>query len=193
MRCGSKNGWRNRVTEMDSASLQLDCGLCVVRPWRLSDKQSLLSHANNRNVWRNLAHRFPHPYTEADADSWLTKFAQQPGSLRLAIDVGGEAVGGIGAEPGEGIFEKSATFGYWLGEAFWGRGIMTAAARATSNYVLATTPLVRLEAPVFEWNPASMRVLEKCGFEREGVRRKRVFKDGKIVDEVLYARVRDSW
>jgi len=171
-------------------SVLLDCGPCVVRPWRLTDKDSLLRHANNRNVWRNLSHRFPHPYTGADADFWLTKISTQPGQLRWAIDVGGEAVGGIGAEPGEGIFEKTANFGYWLGEAFWGRGIMTAAVHAASNYALGTTDLVRLESPVFEWNPASMRVLEKCGFQREGVRRKGIFKDGQVIDAVMYARVR---
>lgn len=175
---------------MVRADVQLDCGLCVVRPWHLADKPSLLRHANNRNVWRNLAHRFPHPYTEADADTWLTKIAGQPGNLRWAIEVNGEAVGGIGAEPGEGVFAKTGNFGYWLGESFWGRGIMTAAVRATSNYAFGALDLVRLESPVFEWNPASMRVLEKCGFEREGVRRKGIFKDGEIIDAVIYARIR---
>ena len=67
---------------MSAANLPLDCGPCLVRPWRLDDKPALLRHANNRNVWRNLAHRFPHPYTEADADDWLTKFSRQPGCLR---------------------------------------------------------------------------------------------------------------
>jgi ribosomal-protein-alanine N-acetyltransferase len=168
----------------------LDCGLCVLRPWRLSDKPSLLRHANNRNVWRNLAHRFPHPYTEADADTWLMKISPEPGQLRWAIEVNGEAVGGIGAERGEGIFEKTGNFGYWLGESFWGRGIMTAAVRGMANYALEQLDLARLESPVFEWNPASMRVLEKCGFQREGVRRKGIFKDGQIIDAVVYARVR---
>ncbi len=67
---------------------------------------------------------------------------------------------------------------------------MTAAVRATSDFVLDHFGLVRLEAPVFEWNPASMRVLEKCGFVREGVQRKGVFKEGQIIDAVVYARVR---
>ena len=159
----------------------LNCGPCVVRPWRLADKAALLRHANNR---------FPHPYTEADADAWLTVFSKEPGHLRWAIDVEGEAVGGIGAEPGEGIFAKTGNFGYWLGETFWNRGIMTAAVRATADYALEVLDLARLESPVFEWNPASMRVLEKCGFQREGVRRKGIFKDGQIIDAVIYARVR---
>jgi len=169
--------------------MNLDCGKCRVRDWRLADKPSLLRVADNRNVARNLAHRFPHPYTEADADSWFVLLANMPQATHWAIEVGGEAVGGIGIDIGEGIYARTARFGYWLGEPFWGQGIMTAAVRATSDFVLGHFDLVRLEAPVFEWNPASMRVLEKCGFVREGVQRKGVFKEGRIIDAVIYARV----
>ena len=172
--------------------MNLDCGRCRVRDWRASDKASLLSHANNRNVWRNLAHRFPHPYTAADADSWLGRLAKQSSPTHWAIEVDGAAVGGIGVDPGEGIYSKSAVFGYWLAEPFWGRGIMTAAVRSTAEFVLAHFDLVRLVSPVFEWNPASMRVLEKCGFTREGVHRKAVCKDGQIIDEVVYVRLRED-
>jgi len=170
--------------------MNLDCGKCRVRDWRLADKPSLLRLADNRNVARNLAHRFPHPYTEADADAWFVLLANKPQPTAWAIDVGGEAVGGIGIDVGEGIYAKTARFGYWLGEPLWGQGIMTAAVRATADFALDHFDLVRLEAPVFEWNPASMRVLEKCGFVREGVQRKGVFKEGRIIDAVIYARVR---
>jgi RimJ/RimL family protein N-acetyltransferase len=146
--------------------------------------------ANNRNVWRNLTDKFPHPYTEADADSWLSLVAAMSRPTHWAVEVEGEAAGGIGIMLGEGISARSAHFGYWLGEPYWSRGIMTAAATATAEYVFSTFEVVRLEAPVFEWNPASMRVLEKCGFAREGVLRCSVLKDGQIIDQVLYARVR---
>jgi RimJ/RimL family protein N-acetyltransferase len=170
--------------------MELNCGPCVVREWRLDDRASLLQFANNRNVWRNLTHRFPHPYREADADSWFALLAgQTPKPTHWAIEVEGRAVGGIGVDLGEGVFSKSGHFGYWLGELFWGRGTMSAAAGVVSAYVMSRFELVRLEAPVFEWNPASMRVLEKCGFVREGVLRRSVFKDGALIDAVLYARV----
>ncbi len=170
--------------------MRLNCGPCLVRDWRTSDRESLVTFANNVNVWRNLSHRFPHPYTEADADEWLALVAGQPDATSWALEVEGRAVGGIGVEPGEGVYAKSARFGYWLGEPWWGRGIMTAAAKATANFVLAQYDFVRLEAAVFAWNPASMRVLEKAGFEREGVLRQSVWKDGRIADAVLYARLR---
>jgi RimJ/RimL family protein N-acetyltransferase len=160
---------------------------CVLRPWASTDKPSLIANANNRNVWRNLADVFPHPYTEADADAWL-RIAATPGrNLTFAIALDGLAVGGIGARAGEGIFARTAHFGYWLGEAHWGRGIVTAAGRAMLAQLAEDARFVRLEAPVFEWNPASMRVLEKLGFVREALLRRSVTKDGQLIDSVLYA------
>jgi RimJ/RimL family protein N-acetyltransferase len=162
---------------------------CVLRPWVLADKPSLIANANNRAVWRNLTERFPHPYTEADADAWL-RIATSPGrSVHFAIELGGNAIGGIGVRAGEGTFVRTAQFGYWLGEPHWGHGIATAAGRALLEQLAVDARFVRLEAPVFEWNPASMRVLEKLGFEREAVLRKSVTKDGQLIDSVLYTRL----
>lgn len=165
---------------------------CSLRPWKPDDKADLVRHANNRKVWRNLTHLFPHPYTDADADQWITTANQSGPSLHLAIDFEGTAIGGIGVIAGEGIAVHTAQFGYWLGEAHWGKGIATAAARAMVAYVFAGSHFVRLEAPVFAWNPASMRVLEKVGFVREGVLKRSVFKDSKFTNSVLYALVRNN-
>jgi len=170
--------------------MNLDCGKCRVRDWLASDKESLLRFANNRNVWRNLAHRFPHPYTSADADAWFALLARQSAPTHWAIEVEGVAAGGIGIDPGEGIYAKNAVLGYWLAEPYWGRGIMTSAVRATTEHVFANFGLARLASPVFEWNPASMRVLEKCGFMREAVLRKSVFKDGQLIDEIVFSKLR---
>lgn len=84
---------------------------------------------------------------------------------------------------------KCGRIGYWLAEALWGRGIMSAAVEAVSRHAFARLGFARLEARVFAWNPASMRVLEKCGYEREGRLRRSVFKDGELIDAVLYARL----
>lgn len=159
---------------------------CVLRPWAPADKPSLVANANNYKVWRNLADAFPHPYTDADADQWLLIANSRGRSLSFAIEVDGVAVGGIGAQAGEGIFMRTANFGYWLGEPLWGRGIMTAAGRAMLEHLKQDARFARLESPVFEWNPASMRVLEKLGFVRECVKRNSVTKDGQLIDSVLY-------
>ena len=169
--------------------MRLECEKSVIREWARRDKAALVRFANNRNIWRNLAHVFPHPYTDADADRWFSFLAQMPEPTSWAIEVDGMAVGGIGVTLQEGIYLKSAHFGYWLGEPYWGRGIMTEAAKAVSSYAMHRLSLIRLEAPVFEWNPASMRVLEKCGFVREGVLRASAVKDGQVIDRVLYALV----
>jgi len=169
--------------------MRIECPVCAVRDWSPADKADLVRYANNRNVWRNLTHMFPNPYTEADADEWFAMLAAMPEPTHWAIEVDGQAVGGIGVSVGKGVFSKKAEFGYWLGEPYWGRGIMTGAARAVAPYALERFGLVRLEAAVFAWNPASMRVLEKCGFVREGVSRAGVFKDGQLLDEVDYALV----
>ena len=113
-----------------------------------------------------------------------------PEPTHWAIEVDGIAVGGVGVDLGEGINAKSGHFGFWLGEQYWGRGIMTTTVRAASEYALTHFGLVRLEASVFAWNPASMRVLEKSGFVREGLLRKSVLKEGQLIDQVLYALVR---
>ena len=164
---------------------------CLLRAWDIADKTSLVRYANNRAIWRNLLDSFPHPYTEAEADRWLEHTQLNP-DHHFAIDVDGTAVGGIGVIPQQGVAAKTANFGYWLAEPLWGKGIATAASRALAAHALARMPFWRLEAPVFAWNPASMRVLEKAGFSREGVMRKSVFKDGQLVDCVMYARVRED-
>jgi RimJ/RimL family protein N-acetyltransferase len=171
---------------------RLDCGSCVVRDWSSSDKPSLVRHAGNRNVWINLSHLFPHPYTDRDADAWIGYQLSLPEATGWAIEVDGEAVGGIGITPREGIFAKSAEFGYWLGERYWGRGIMSTAVRAVAPWALAHFELLRLESWVFARNVASMRVLEKCGFVREGLLRRSAVKDGEILDRVAYALIDEA-
>ncbi len=101
---------------------------CTLREWHAEDIRSLVHHANNRNVWRNLTHMFPHPYTLEDARTWIVLANASPPSLHLAVALNGEAVGGIGAIAGEGISQRTAQVGYWLGEEHWHKGLATAAA-----------------------------------------------------------------
>jgi RimJ/RimL family protein N-acetyltransferase len=162
-----------------------------IRDWRLDDADALLRHADNRRVWRNLKDRFPHPYTRMDAERWLTEVCARWPRTQFAIEVDGEAAGAIGLEPQADVFRGSAEIGFWLGEAYWGRGIATDAVRAFTEVALDELGLRRLFAGVFEWNPASMRVLEKAGYAREGLLRRSVVKDGQTIDQVLYARVRE--
>jgi ribosomal-protein-alanine N-acetyltransferase len=163
----------------------------LLRAWRDSDAPSLVRYANNRNVWRNLRDAFPHPYTAADATAWLDKMRAITPLRFFAIDVGGEAVGSIGIAPLDDVYRRSGEIGYFLGEPFWNRGIVTEAVEACTEYAFRELGLARLQAGVFEWNKPSMRVLEKCGYAREGVLEKSVWKDGELIDSILYARLRE--
>ena len=165
---------------------------CLVRPWQAADKADLVLHADNRKVWRNLTALFPHPYTAADADFWIALVHQPSNNRHLAIEWQGRAVGGIGIIAGDDVHCRTGQLGYWLGEAHWGRGIATAAARAMVAHARAELSFARLEARVYAWNPASGRVLEKAGFAREAVLRRSVFKDGELIDSTLYAMVFDA-
>ena len=159
----------------------------VLRPWRLDDAPALARHANNRNVSRHLRDRFPYPYAREDAQRFLARTVGERPARNLAIDVDGEAVGGIAVTLHDDVHTSTAEIGYWLAEPFWGRGIMTDAVRAMVAYGIGRFGLRRLEAAVFSSNPASARVLEKAGFTLEGRLRAAVVKDGVILDALVYA------
>ena len=150
-----------------------------------------MHHADNRSIWLNLRDRFPHPYTLEDATRWVMSASTQSPFTNLAIEVDGDAVGGIGINPNQDIERISAEIGYWLGEEFWGRGICTAAVQAMTGYAFGELDLLRLYALPFTTNAASIRVLEKAGYEREGLLRQSAIKDGAVKDQVLYARLRE--
>ena len=167
----------------------IDCGLCCLRPWRAGDLDSLVRHASSRNVWLGLRDRFPHPYTRDAGRAWLEATVAERPPTTLAIEIAGEAAGGIGVVPGGDVNSHTGEIGYWLGEGHWGRGVMTEAVRGFVPWAASTFGLRRFYAEIFATNPASMRVLEKCGFRREGVLRRHAFKDGQYLDEIVYGLV----
>lgn len=164
---------------------------CRLRPFRDGDQVAIVRYANDRRVWLNLRDAFPHPYTRSDADAWVRRVAGQAPPTQCAIEVAGEVVGSIGLTLQADVHRRSAEIGYWLGQPFWGRGLMSEAVPAFTAYALATFDLCRLYATVFAWNSASARVLEKAGYSLEGRLRKSVIKDGQTIDQLLFAYVRE--
>ena len=167
--------------------MRLTLNTCIVRPWANSDAESLHRHANNRNVSMHLRDRFPFPYGREHAAAFLSWLAQQPSPTVWAIEVNGEAVGGIGIEQRSDVERVSAEIGYWLSESLWGRGIVTEALAAVTTEAFARYELTRLYAVPFADHPASVRVLEKAGYVREGRMKQSAIKNGKIRDQFLYA------
>lgn len=164
----------------------------TIRPWQHGDEASLARHANNRNVWRNLRDTFPHPYTLKDAEAWIETASAENPPRNFAIVVEGEAAGGIGLMLKNDVYRGTAEIGYWLGEKYWGQGIMTEVVRKITDHLFANFSVHRIQAGVYEWNPASMRVLEKAGYALEARLRKSIIKDGEMIDELIYAIMRSD-
>jgi RimJ/RimL family protein N-acetyltransferase len=160
---------------------------CAVRSWQPDDLGSLVANADNRNLWLNLRDRFPHPYTRRAGREFIRQAMSQRPETMFAIAVDDEAVGGIGFTVLTDVERVSAEIGYWLGEPFWGRGIVTEALVAVTRYAIDTCRLTRVYALPFAYNKASCRVLEKAGYTLEAHLRRSAIKDGQIVDQLQYS------
>ena len=161
--------------------------------WEDGDRARFVTLADDRDVWLNLRDRFPHPYTRADAEEWVALQLDRDPVDNFAICDTHGPIGGVGLTLREGDLQHSAELGYWLGKAFWGRGIATAAAKAVTTYGFRDLGLLRIDALVLTENTASIRVLEKAGFRREGLLRQVELKQGVPMDHYLYAILREEW
>jgi len=168
----------------------LDLDDLRVRNWSRDDLDALLRCANNPKIAANLRDQFPHPYTRRDGIDYLNYVRSTDVPTSFAIEYDGEAIGGIGFKLGTDISRLSVEMGYWLAEPFWGRGFTSRAVTAASDWAFDNYKIVRIFATVFSHNVASIRVLEKAGFEREGILRRSAIKNGVILDQVMYAKVR---
>ena len=159
----------------------------TIRGWKKGDEISLQKNANNPKVSACLMDRFPSPYTPEDALNWVNFLVNQDPLVNFAITINDEVIGGIGLEPRQDVYRKTAILGYWLSEELWGRGIMPEAVKLITDYAFTQLDFIRIQASVYSKNPASMRVLEKAGYVKEGIMHNAVIKQGVIMDEHLYA------
>jgi RimJ/RimL family protein N-acetyltransferase len=138
----------------------------VLRPPRLEDARAVAALANDIRIAQNTT-RIPHPYSLADAYGWLRAVNGNAGEATYLITLtNGTIVGACGVEPREA---ETPELGYWLGTEFWGRGYATEAARAVIDHAFAALGCEQLQSGARISNPASRRVLEKCGFQWCGV------------------------
>lgn len=172
--------------------MEIKIGDWKIRSFSPRDTAALVKYANNRNVWINLRDSFPLPYTEKDARAWVHYARNQNPESNFAIARGEELIGAVGLVLQADVQRLSAELGYWLAEPFWGKGIATKAVQAFTEFAFANFDLVRIYAYVFEWNRPSAKVLEKAGYRLEGRLEKSVIKDGQIIDQFLYALIRED-
>jgi RimJ/RimL family protein N-acetyltransferase len=170
--------------------MRLELSRCTIRAWAAGDAAPLQRHANDREVSRHLRDRFPFPYEIVHARAFLDHIQQQAVTTVWAIEVAGEAAGGIGIEVRTDVERVSAEIGYWIGAAHWGRGIATEALTAVTAEAFKSFDITRLFAVPFADHTASVRVLEKAGYVREGRMHRSAIKDGIIRDQLLYASYR---
>ena len=165
-----------------------------LRPWQETDAVSLVRYADDPGIAANLRDVFPSPYTRLDADNFIRDCLEREGrdQLSRAVVIGGQAVGCITVTRGQDVYCRNGELGYWLGEPFWGRGIMTAAVETMCREGFAAWDIVRIHAEAFARNAASRRVLEKAGFALEGTLRRSVYKNGEMLDSCIYALVREE-
>jgi len=156
------------------------------------DKYRLAELANNKKISINMRDAFPHPYTLEDAEKFITASNGKDPQEVFAIEYNGEYVGNIGLHKANDVYRKSAEIGYFLGEPFWNKGIMTKVVELICEYGFRELDIVRIHTGVFEYNKASRRVLTKCGFVKEGVFKSALYRNGKIYDEIRFARIKSS-
>ena len=157
--------------------------------WSEAHVQSVAKYANNEKIAGRLRDSFPYPYTSEDALWFIRDCMEKEGKTQFgrAIMVNNEAVGSISILFGEDVYCRSAELGYWLGEPFWRKGIMTEAVQKMCEEAFRRYKLIRIYAEPFSTNLASRGVLEKAGFQLEGIKRKSIFKNGCIQDSYLYS------
>lgn len=165
----------------------------TIRNWKKTDAASLASALSNKKILNNLRDGLPYPYTEKDAEEYINfMLTSNPNdTFAYAIDVDGKAVGSIGAFRQENIHYRTAELGYYLAEEYWGKGIMTSAVRQLCEKLFAETDIIRIFAEPFDYNVGSRRVLEKAGFQLEGILKNNAFKNGQVLDMALYSYTRN--
>jgi RimJ/RimL family protein N-acetyltransferase len=159
----------------------------TLRPWVIDDLDCLLKYANNAAIADYMTDQFPHPYTIEKARAFIEQAANASPIHVFAIDINGQAMGGIGIHPQTDIHFKNAELGYWLAEPLWGQGIITRAILQMADYGFKTYDVNRIFARPFGTNIGSQKALEKAGFTLEGRFEKSLFKNGEYVDELIYA------
>ena len=161
----------------------------IIRKWEMADAKDLAKALSNKKVQDNLRDGLTYPYTEQDGEYYITSMleADENDTFAFAIIVDGKVAGSIGVFRQGNIHRLTAELGYYIGEEYWGRGIMTKAVKQICEYVFEHSDIIRIYAEPFSYNIASCRVLEKAGFQYEGTLRNNAIKNGKVLDMKMYS------
>ena len=161
----------------------------ILRAPRPDDATTLAELLNDRRIAENTA-RLPHPYTLADAEAFIAN-AQTSKERSFFVTLhDGAIVGGCGIGR---LRSEVPEIGYWFGVRYWGRGYATEAAQALVDHAFSDLGHDVLHAGARVSNPASRRVLEKCGFQWSGVVLQRSRALGSSVPSDRFTLDRERW
>lgn len=168
----------------------------VIRTLEEDDLESSQRGANNHKISKWMFDTFPHPYTRQSAEDWFKICSAQSPRTDFAIARKGEkgVIGSVGLKLQKDMHRRTVEIGYWLAEEEWGKGIVPRAVKTFVAWTFKTMPEIeRIESGIFGGNVPSSRVLQKAGFTEEGVRRKKIFKEGVFHDERMFSLLREEW
>ncbi len=161
-----------------------------LRSFRTADAHALASQANNPKIAANLRDVFPSPYQLSDAEWYIEKVLNGEFGYTWAINFQDILAGSITLIPQNDVYRHTAEIGYWLGEAFWNKGIATASVGLVCRHAFEQLGLHRIFAGIFAGNEGSKAVLIKNGFQLEGIKKKAVLKNNQLFDEHFMALIK---
>lgn len=166
---------------------------CKIRSWKMEDAADLAAALNNPRIQANLRDGLPYPYMESHGREYIRAMldADPNTTFAFAIAVEDKAIGSIGVFRKENIHFRTAEMGYYIAEPYWGRGLGSRAVGQACRYIFENTDIIRIYAEPFAHNAASCRILEKNGFQCEGILRSNAVKNGAVLDMKLYALIKE--
>ncbi|WP_029284703.1 GNAT family N-acetyltransferase [Pedobacter sp. R20-19] len=151
------------------------------------DPKKIQHLANNYAIKKNLRDSFPHPYSVEDATIFLELVSNGLVGHVFAISLNSDFIGIGSIIPQNNEHRMNAEIGYWIGEEYWGKDYATEAVKLLVKFAFEKRDIFRVYAYIYDFNKASMRVLEKSGFRKEAILHSSVIKEGKLTDEHLYS------
>jgi [ribosomal protein S5]-alanine N-acetyltransferase len=161
------------------------------RSYNLDYADNFAHIRNNPSILDNGYDKTPNPFTKQDAINFINIQLGKKPPQRFLIFYNNELAGEIGITIQDDVHRLCAEIGYFIAEPFWGKGLATEAIKKMTEYSFATFEIIRIIAGVFAFNKASMKALEKNGYYLESIRKKSVIKNGQIIDDYIWVKLKD--
>lgn len=164
-----------------------------LRKLKLSDAERFATLANTKNIWQFMRDSFPYPYSKNEAIQFIDYCNEHTENHIFGIMYKNELVGATGLHAQDDINRYSMELGYWLGEAYWNKGIATQTVALILQYGFDNLDINRIFAGTLQSNLASAKVLEKNNFKLEGITKQSAYKNSQFQDEYHFAILKEYY